>query len=205
MVEIYPGFDPTVNKVVIRVKTNLFEKYLPNFIGMVKENKSGEKLPKDLDIEPGREPLEAVLIFSLPKTASVSNIQKDPEDGQMSSGVLSIRKQDLLGIDKIIHRFVDSALRHELREIEFIPLDGYDFDLMQEEIQDAIKAKRRLCVVKTYKEYLDLTRNGKYELHQYMIEPDTDEYAELALMLFGKEVDKIREIYNPKLSLKEWI
>jgi len=200
--DIVPGYNPIEKKVIIKIKTNLFDEYLPNFIGFFIEKISDEKntdIPEGLVVEEGQSS-EALIMFPLPKTASEA-IENMAEEGK---GYLKIEKKNIDSINSVINDFVQSAIRHKLKTTEFIPLEGYSFDSLQEEIKDAAKNKRKLCVIKDFSEYLAM-KKGKYEFNQYVVEPESEEYADLVLMLLNKESDKIKQIYLPKLSLTEWI
>ena len=105
---------------------------------------------------------------------------------------------------KTVYNFVIGAIRHEYKKTEFIPLEGYPIENMQKEVPEAVKNKRRLCIIKDYDEFLNAEKTSKPIYHQYIIEPGSSEYADVVIMIYKGDLEQIRKIYKDKLKLEDW-
>ena len=172
--------NPESGEVVMTMETNLLKRYYLNLYGLIekyKDSLQGLKIKKETDNK-------ASLYF-----APMVNPQKDV----------------ITKLNKILNTFVNSGLKKELKTTEFIPLEGYSISNMQDEILNAVKGKRKLCIIKDYQEFLDSgTKKGNYMFHQYMIEYGTDEYYNAVILISGGDFDTLTKMYKPKLKLESW-
>lgn len=212
MIRVSHEFDPTTNIALIRVNTKLLKKYAADFSKIYQkeiERYSSKKLPENLDLVVNTEDFEAIITFTLPKSTTILQKGINEETGDEFAIVDPDKKSTKLinlelALDSVLKLFITTAISTELSTMEFIPLKGYSFTKLQKEIQNAVKKKRTLCIVDTYKNYLNMCVN-KFTIQQYIIEPNTEEYADAAIMLYKKEIKNFRDTYTPKLSLTEWI
>ncbi|MBP3732260.1 MAG: hypothetical protein J6I84_03355 [Bacilli bacterium] len=191
---IQPGYDPDKKRIVLNIELNLLSRYFNNFSGMILEDTG---IPKDTEVEQ----LGATTArITFPVDPS-QNIVKKIENG-MSIGV---NMETMEVFQKIINSFIGSALRKELKTTEFIPLNGYPAENLKEDIQAAVKNKRKLCIIQDFSEYQAMSeKNGKYVFHQYMVEHGTHEYTEVAILLYQEKLDELKKIFEGKLKLTNW-
>ena len=190
-----PTFNPIECKIVISVESNLFRKYFVNFNGLIKNSKS---VPSNTEvIQTGSNTVD--IKFPTDK----SNVAKKT-DGNTEYGLVAIDPKDINGINKTLNSFVNSAIRRELKIIEFIPLEGYPIENMQKEIRACVKAKRSICIIKNYDEYLNCSKND-YKFNQYLINYDDDEYIDASLLIYEGNIKELRKTYYSKLQYTEWI
>lgn len=195
------GFDPSEGKVIITVQTPLLIRNL----GMFKQifNKSKHvNLPKGVSIEANEDtPDTALILFPVDK--------KDIQERDDKKAVVGVRMEYMRSISDEINRFVLEALRSQLKALEFIPLHGYPVENLKSDVQNAVKGKRGFCIIKTYAEYLNSETNGNskdaYLFHQYIVDYGTDEYTDVAINLYKGEIEELREKYESRLKLQNWI
>lgn len=191
--KLIPGFDPSENKVTISIETNLINKYFPNLVGLVKDCPD---VPRGIDVEQ----------FSN-NTAVISFPIGDEDDFKKTSTGVAINSRKMDSIQNVINDFVNCALRHELRKTEFIPLHGYPLEDLMKDVKNAAKAKRNLCLIKEYSEYLNMEKERLYKFTQLIIPADSNEWADVILLILeGKKgLKKLQDNYESKLSFVEWI
>lgn len=188
-------FNPDNNKIVFIFETNLLNRYFPNLKGLVENDKD---VPSDTEVEQ-RNSNTALISFS-PGPESGNNIQKD--GGGQYRVAIDSRKVD--SINRVLSKFTRCALKKELMSTEFIPLEGYSEENMKSEIIEAVKGKRKLCILKDYNEYLSMQEKDLYIFHQHILEYGTDEYVNAVLYIRNGNIQKLRELYGDKLVLTDW-
>lgn len=188
--KLQPGFNPEENRVTINVETNLLVKYYQNFVGLVK---STEGVPSGINVKRCGSNVAEV---SFP----VGDDARKTETG------VAIDSRKMEKIQDVINDFVNSALRHELKRTEFIPLTGYPLEDLQNDVKNASKAKRNLCIIGDYDEYLRMEKDRLYEFHQIILEHGTSEWADAILMILegNKGLEELKKIYEPKLDFVCW-
>ena len=188
-----PGFDPNEDKIMISIETNLLSKYYPNLEGLIE---TSEEI-KDINIDVRREG----------ETSAVISFPIDNIDAKKTNTGVSVNQVEMKKIEKVVTDFLNCALRRELRTMEFIPLYNYPLEELQKDVKNAAKAKRNLCIIKDYDEYLRMESKREYCFTQYVVEKETDSWANaILLILEGEEgLNKLRKLYEPKLSLVEWV
>ena len=193
---IQPGYDPEKKCITLSVDLYLISRYFPNFSGMIK---GSPDVPEGTEVEQVSDTV-AVITFPIDdKSVGVANI--NPDSRMMSIG---INAKHMDAFQKIISSFVSCAISKEIKTTEFIPLYGYSISNLKEEVQEAVKNKRKLCIIKDYSEYTSMNSERKYVFHQYMVEPGTRDYTEAAILLYNEDIKKLREIFEDKLKLESW-
>lgn len=194
MKELVPGYNPANGDLEFTIELNLFRNYFPNFEGLVLMNEELTKCKaKVRQIEPNK----AVVAFPISK----DNIKKVSDD------TAAVRFENVSGLKalyNVLNSFTRVAIKKELKTTEFIPLNGYPVENLKEDIQAAVKGKRKLCIINDYSEYLEKQKDHTLVYHQYVIEYGTDEYANAVLMILDGNMDQLKEIYTPKLVKTEW-
>jgi hypothetical protein len=189
MIVISTCFNPVDKKFSMLLDTKLVNKYFANLSGLVKKV---DELPNDVVIEKLNFKT-ALITFSVnPMTQDISS------EGEVN------KIKPVSGLMKTVYNFVIAAIRHEYKKTEFIPLEGYPIEKMQKEVPEAVKNKRRLCIIKDYNEFLNAEKTSKPIYHQYMIEPGSSEYADVVIMIYKGDLEQIKKIYKDKLKLEDW-
>jgi len=194
MKNIVPNYNPNSGNLEIKVELNLLSKYFANFEGLIAMNK--ELSEKGFKVK-RENPTTAIVSIPI----SDSQITPPNENG------VGVVKADGTGIAEFfetLNSFVNSAIKKELKITEFVPLNGYSVEDLQKDIQAAVKAKRNLCIIGEYSEYLDRQESGNFAYHQYMIDYGTEEYADVAILISEGNMAELRKIYTPKLTYTEW-
>ena len=190
-------FNPDNNKVVFILETNLLLRYFPNLKGLVENDKD---IPSDVEVEQ-KNSTTAVISFS---PGPESNVQKVDSGNNTGSFKIAIDSKRIEGINRVLNKFTRCALKKELSTTEFIPLSGYSEENLSNEIIDALKGKRKLCILKDYSEYLESQEKNVYVFNQYILEYGTNEYVDAVLYIRNKNFKKLRELYSDKLVLTDW-
>ena len=195
--KLTPSFDYEEKKILFIVETNLLNRYFANLEGLVKKELH---IVQDIAVEQ-RSSNVAVISFSVGN----SGVSERSHGESGKEVMIRIDGNTANKLHSVLHKFEKCALKKELNTTEFIPLDGYPVENLKEEILSCIKDKRRLCIIKDYQEYLNMEETGKYVFNQYVVEYDTDEYANAVLFIRNGDFDKLREIYESKLVLTDWL
>lgn len=192
---IQPGYDPEKKCVTLNVESNLLRKYFNNFSGMIVDDPG---VPKNTEVTQINE-VTAQISFPVDDKSVVKMVS----DNKMSIG---IDPSSISVFQTIINSFIGSALKKELRTTEFIPLYGYPRENLKVDIQEAVKNKRNLCIIKDYSEYLEMSegKSHKYIFHQKIVEFGTSEYTEAAILLYNEKLEELRESFESSLKLEDW-
>ena len=194
MKELVPGYNPTNGDLEFTIELNLFRNYFPNFEGLILMNEELAKCKaKVRQIEPNK----AIVAFPIDK----DSIKRVTEE---TATVKFDNVSGLQALYNVLNSFTRVAIKKELKTTEFIPLNGYPVEDLQNDIQAAVRGKRKLCIINDYSEYLEKQRDHNLVYHQYIVEYGTNEYADAVLMILDGNMDKLREIYTPKLVKTEW-
>lgn len=187
--KLLPGFDPNSGRVTFELECGLLERYFDVFESIV--NESSKDL-KGVDVEKsGDSSCRILLPADAGKTSS--DQRKIGIDATVASSLTSA-----------VNRFINESLSAELKCVEFLPLVDYSWDSMKEDIRTAIKGKRNFCIIKNYGEFLAMESKKVYQFNQKMIYYGTEEYADVAVMVYRKEQEKMKEIYTSQLVYKDW-
>ena len=193
--DIQPGYDPEKKCITLSVRTYMITRYFQNLKGMIKECSDTPKNTEVVQVD------DDTALIKFPAESSGSIVKSS--DNKMAVGVNVVVMETF---QNIINTFMNCALRKELKTTEFIPLYGYSIDNLKEDIQVAVKNKRKFCIIKDYSEYLAIQNKKveKYEFHQVMVEVGTPEYTDVAILLYQKKIDELREMFEKKLKLENW-
>lgn len=187
--KVLTNFDPESNSVVIKVSTNLLEKYYYNFQGMLK---------KKFDIQVSKLDNNSAQVL-LP--GEVVKNSESVGKGMQSVGI----ERDLVnGVMEVMNKFINIALRKELSVTEFCPLSGYSFDDLKKDLILAIKAKRNLMFVDTYQNYLTECEETRYRFNQYYIPYGTSEWADAITLIETGNIVELKKWIKPLLQVKSW-
>ncbi len=193
MKNITPSFNAANGNLEFTIELNLFKRYFPNFAGLI-------MLDEDLPGCSVKQTKSNTAVVSLP-IEDKSAVQHNEGDDSAS---VRAPAQSILALQRILNSFVNVALKKELNSTEFIPLNGYPIESLQEDIVAAVKAKRKLCIIGEYQEYLDSNAKNVFAYHQQMVEYGTEEYADAVVLIKEGNLDELRKIYKPKLIFVEW-
>ena len=194
MKNIVPSYNPNSGNLEIKVELNLLTKYFANFEGLIAMNK--ELSDKGFSVK-RENPTTAIVSIPIPD----SQVSPPNEDG---IGMVRAEGVGISTFFETLNSFVNSAIKKELRITEFVPLNGYSVEDLQNDIKAAIKAKRNLCIIGEYSEYLEKQKSGDFAYHQKMVEYGTEEYADVAILINEGNMDELKKIYEPKLVYTEW-
>jgi hypothetical protein len=194
MKNIVPSYNPISGNLEITIEMNLLKKYFPNFEGLISMDE--ELSQKGCT---ATQTSSTTALVSLPVDKSMTT---PPDENGM--GRINADESGVVSLFKVLNSFVNSAIKKELRITEFIPLHGYPVEDLQTDIEAAVKAKRNLCIIGEYEEYLERQRSGNFSYHQYMIDYGTEEYVDAAILIKDGKLDELRKLYEPKLVYTEW-
>ena len=194
MKELVPGYNPVNGDLEFKIELNLFKNYFSNFEGLVKMD---EELAKCNAKVRRLEPTVAVVAFPVDK----ENIKKVNDE---TASVRFDNVEGLRALYNVLNSFTRVALKKELSTTEFIPLNGYPIESLQEDIKAAVKGKRKLCIIDEYSEYLRMQNENCLVYRQYVVDYGTSEYADAVLLLLEGNMSELKKIYSPKLVRTEW-
>ena len=192
MKDLVPDYNPANGDLEFTIELNLFKTYFPNFEGLVKMD---EKLSKCSAKVRQISPTKAIVAFP---------VSKDDIKRNGDSAAVRLSSDSLQALYNVLNSFTRSALKKELNTTEFIPLNGYPIENLQEDIVSAVKAKRKLCIINDYSEYLEKQKSHNLVYHQFVVDHGTSEYADVVLLILDGDLDTLRKIYTPKLVETEW-
>lgn len=195
--------------VSIRLNTNLLEKYYVNLKGLIRESSV-----KVLGVS--REGKDTMIIdFPISSagpisTSSVSGADTMPSNSGGPVGMsVGVDKEQFNSLIEIINRFVDVAVKKELKNLEFCPLEGYPVENFKEDVLISMKHKRSLMFIDTYQSYLDVENSvGGAERHiynQYEVPYGSDEWAEAVTLINTDKFEELREWIRPLLKKTVWV
>lgn len=188
---VTPDFNSQTLTMTLTVESSLMNKYFANFKGMVMKQNSISGLEVNQKSKNA-----ATITFPLPKDS-----MPKPFGGMMS---ISLNGNDLAQLKSVFDEFEVIARNRERRNIEFIPLDGYSFDEMSEEIKEAVTNKKDLMIIKDFSEFQKSEKTGKCNFNQYRLDYGTSEYADAVIMIWKKQKEALRKMYQDKLVYTEW-
>ena len=193
---VQTSFTPEGELVTINVETNLLGKYFSNFKGLIKNDPDS---PVGINVE-RLTTTSALITFPIDKVGKIQKVDENRMAVAIDSSLMD-------KLNEIINLFINCALRKEFRSTEFIPLSGYPVENLIEDIQEAVKCKRNLCIIDEYSEYLKMQkdkRSGEFKLNQIMVEYGTSEYSECAILLYNGNLEELKSKYQDKLEYKSW-
>lgn len=176
--------NPENGEVTMIMESNLLKRYYLNLCGLLENHKE----------------LKGLKVKRTGSNKASLCITKDIDFSNPKKGLAIVNK-----LNQIINTFINSGLKKELKTTEFIPLNGYSVSKMQDEILKAVENKRKLCIIKDYKEYVNNgIEKGSYRFHQYMIDYGTEEYYNAVILISGGDFDTLTRMYASKLKEESW-
>lgn len=175
------------NAIAITLESPLLADYFPNFKSMIMGYKGG--IPGLSVNKIGSKGAEIQLPVSSQKCVDVN-------DRMVAYSLDPVFVEQLDFFDEF-------AIKKKLMSTEFIPLTGYDIEMMSEEVVEAVKAKRNLLFIKSFDEYKSMSKSS-YEFNQYELEYGTTEYVDAVIMIRNKDIKALRKLYSGKLECVNW-
>ena len=198
MMKIVAGIDPSSNSFVITVQSPIAIKHFQSLNGMVTNDKNA---PKGIVVEK-RDSETVAITFPV-----LGDVIPDKNGRQAKVPVENSKIVD--DVVDIIKIFTNCAVKATMKVTEFIPLfdfrGGYSFEELQNDVKEALKAKRNFLVIDTYENYLKGMDDGKYEFNQYLIPFGTSEYCDFAISVIKGELGLLRKKYKDKLKPTCWV
>lgn len=199
--DISSSFDPSQKAIIMKVTSNLIEKYYPNFSGMLKKG------VKRATIDVSRvDKTAANIIISLDKSnSSIGSVGTAEISENLGMIKAAIDKNMFIEIIGVIDKFSQSALLKEFQTSEFCPLSGYDFEKLKEDVEAAIEAKRNLIFVDSFENYRRAVDTMNLKFDQYLVKYGTSEWADMVLLIMSGDFEKLKNIVTPKLKVMNWV
>lgn len=159
---------------------------------------------RDKELADNAENLQSYLNDKFNHKISVEKI-----DDETISVVFSIKQDSSIGVKKVTESIQEAIFKFKeeienpMSNVEFIPLEGYFVNYLKEDIKDALKQKRKLCIVDSYDNYLRFIKGKLMKLNHYCIKYDEELYVPIATYCLEGNLDKVKELVKDKLSLNE--
>lgn len=186
-----PGFDPNSGRITFELECGLLERYFELFETIVNNLNSEVS-----GVEVERSGISAAKIL-LP-------VDLGSTTPGLDSTKIALSMETAKTLNEAVNTFIQQSLKTELQTTEFIPLVDYSWDSMREDIKVAISSKRDFCIIKNYGEFLAMNSKREYKFNQKRVQYGTEEYADVAIMIYRDEQEKMKEIYTSQLVYKDW-
>ena len=225
--DIKPNYNPESNVFTLEFSSDLVRDYFNNLRGMLLDKKdvlnnleitrkSGDTAK--ISFKVSREEMSSMS----KKTSTINSILDDkniPEeikssmmdyigDKDMEVSVISVDGSDTsnpLGkVNHVINSFISSALKDRLKSTEFLPIANYPVENLKEDVLNALRGKRNLCIIDDFENYKNQTTQNTYFFNQYIAKYGTSEYADVVLMLINNEFNEFKR-YSCLLKPVSWI
>lgn len=125
-------------------------------------------------------------------------------DDSETASVIGLKMEDFDRFEDSLNKFTNNSLGHKMKITEFIPLSGYPIEKLQEEIVDAVKEKRNLCIIKDYQEYLRSNTDKRFVYTQKDLFYGTLEYSKAVILIWRGDLEKLVKRYKSSLIVKDW-
>lgn len=200
MLNILPGMDPEKGMMVFKITGgNLLSKYYNQYKEMIVDKVS--ELPEKYDLEKVE---EDQLIFAFPiDKKEVTQVGSLGNSFAVGPKIKSI-------IDKlwsISEEFIKRALATEFQNLEFIPLEGYPFEQLKDDLKRAQDQKRDFCIISDFK-YMDIaatvSERGGYKFPQFIIPYKSEDYYDVICMIWGNDKEGLKKFAEPRLKDIQW-
>lgn len=199
MLNIIPGIDPERKIIFLRITGgSLLTKYKDEYKEMILNEISEELEDSSLDkVEDGQ------LLFSF--KARENDVK--PDSFGTSVGIGDRIQIILKEFRAISERFLQKAVATEFKYLEFIPLEGYPFEKLKDDLKPAIEGKRSLCIISDFK-YMNMVETaierGGYIFPQYTIPYGSDEYYDVFCMILAGEKEELKKYAEPRMKDIQW-
>lgn len=226
--EIKPSYNPESNTFFLEISSNLLENYFNNLRGMLLDDNfknlevikkgcdtalitftvSKDELPSFGEDKNGSTISDLLNSKDLPEELRdmVSKLSEDiDEDVNVVAVPLNDTNNPIGKMNQLINDFINSAINHKIRNTEFVPLINYPYDKLREDIVEAVKAKRNICIVDDYFNYLKSTGDKSLVFNQYYINYIDSEYADAAILIKEDNIKEFKKQFSSKLKEVSWI
>lgn len=206
MIKVFTSINGETGDVKISIDSNLIGRFFSNLKGLTLNHKD---CPPGLKVEKTG---NTTALITFP-----SGINPGILSGQSESGMVGIPTENAMEIQKVtemVKDFLNQAVKYSIKKTEFIPLydftgdsRNYSLSEMQEDVVEALKNKRSLCIIDKFQDYLDNTKSQDYRFNQYLLKYDGEsagEYVDFILMVRSGKIKELREKYSGKLTKTEW-
>lgn len=228
--DIRPNYNPESNIFTLEFSSDLLKDYFNNLRGMLLDNKDvinslvitrKSKTTAKIEFKVSRE--EISKLGKRTSRSAIDSLLKDenlPEElkssmknllnnSDIEASIISIDANDMNSsfgkVNSVINNFISLALKDRVITTEFLPITNYPDDGLAEDVVNALKSKRNLCIVDDFENYKQQMQLNTYEFNQYEVKYGTSEYADVVLMLVNKEFKEFRKYYTDKLVNTTWI
>lgn len=185
-------YDSNSKQMMIEFKNSLLENHFDVLRECVDKSKSLGNLPSDLEVK------------NLYDGRCLITFHIDIPDTKNGDRIGRLPKNMTEKISAVIENFREKAIKKEFMTTEFIPLNGYPLENLQEDIKDAIKNKRNFCVIDKYSDYLKFSKGEITKLNQKKVEFLSNEYSDTAIYIYEGNLKKLKEIYKNQLKTVDW-
>ena len=194
------GYDPVKNLVFIKAKA-------PAFVSTSNLSSLKKKL-SDITDTVWKSGADEISVGVTP--AGVGESFGGNSSVCISVETMTAIKESLLG-------FYKKAVKKRFSMTEFIPLNGYGWNDLKEDVKKAIEGKRNFCILETYEDYLDLvggekesTSKSKKNKNRFLVKHldvpyMSDDYCDIAILIETDKEQDLKEKYTPKLVKSEWM
>lgn len=190
-------YDSSTRRLMVEFSNSNLKKHWDLFSDLINEASKKDYLPRETEYKLVSDD-KALIIFPCELKTD-----DDVEDGAR------IKNSDLPEVvtdhlSNLLETFAKRAMELEMDELEFIPLQGYPVEKMKEDIEQAIRDKRDLCLIDTYRNYELLGNKEITETRQKRIPYLNNEYADIAYYIWTGNLGELKK-YKAKLEKKTWI
>lgn len=188
-------YDSSSHRLMVEFKNVLLDKHWDLFSDMMGEASRKGYIHEDTEIKHVAEGKSLIMI--------PCNIEgsENLRDGDRITNLPSMVTEHL---SNVLESFSRRAAELEMSELEFIPLSGYPLEQMKEDVDRAIKDKRNIVLIDTYRNYKRLVDHLTEESKQLTLEYLNNEYADLAWIIHSGNLKELNK-YKTKLEKKSWI
>lgn len=154
-------------------------------------------------------PISGLKLDSISDDTAELSFPHDLKDSVMISPEIGLAKLNKSTADKLnglVNRFLGKAFSSEMKQLEIIPLSGYDLTSLKSDIDSAIKAKRGFCLVDTFSNYKKFAKQKTSEMNQAKFEFLSNEYCDLVIDIYrAKSTTELKKKYSSCLSNVNWL
>ena len=188
-------YDSSSQRLMVEYKNVLLERQWDLFSGMIKHAKKSRELPNDTEIKKIDSEKALIMIPCVIEGAEKYN------DGERIKNLPNLITEKL---SSLLENFAKVAMESEMSMLEFMPLSGYPISKLKEDLDAAIKDKRDLVLIDTYKNYQKLINLETIESNQLRLKFIDNDYADVAYLIHSGDIQGLKK-YKSKLKLNSWV
>ena len=190
-------YDSSTKRLMVEFKNALIKKHWDLFSDLINEASKTGYIPKETEYK----------LVDDEKALIIMPCEIKGSDGMVDGAKIDRSNlPDVVtkNLANILETFSLRAVELEMDELEFIPLQGYPIEKMKEDIEQAIKDKRNLCLIDTFNNYKRLGNKEITVTTQKIIPYINNEYADIVYLIHTGNIKELKK-YRAKLEKKEWI